>query len=50
MQEMSSFLSLDTSTELVVDRSKQHELLRVNFNVRCTQRSVQHKVTRLTLA
>lgn len=31
--EMSSFMRLQTATELVVDRSAQHELLRVNFNI-----------------
>jgi hypothetical protein len=34
VQELSSFLSVRTTTELVVDRSAQNELLKVTFNVR----------------
>lgn len=32
-QELSAFMSLDTRSELVVDRSTQGELLRINFNI-----------------
>ena len=32
-QELSSFLALETREELVVDRSAQGELLRINFNI-----------------
>jgi hypothetical protein len=41
VQELSSFLSLRTTTELVVDRSAQNELLKVTFNVRCAAVTVQ---------
>ena len=33
MQELGSFLALETREELVVDRSAQGELLRINFNI-----------------
>lgn len=33
MQELGSFLQTETKTQLVVDRSPQGDLLRVNFNV-----------------
>ena len=32
-QEFSSFMALETKTELVVDRSAHGELLRINFNL-----------------
>lgn len=32
-QELSSFLSTQTVTEMVVDRSAQNELVKVNFNI-----------------
>jgi hypothetical protein len=41
VQELSSFLSVRTTTELVVDRSAQNELLKVTFNVRCAAVTVQ---------
>lgn len=34
LQELMSFLSTTTSTQLVVDRSPQNELLKLNFNIR----------------
>lgn len=34
LQELSSFLSTKTSTELVVDRSAQSDLLKISFNIR----------------
>ena len=33
LQELGSFLALETREELVVDRSAQGELLRINFNI-----------------
>lgn len=33
-QEFGAFLRLETTTELVVDRSPQNELLKINFNIR----------------
>ena len=33
MQELSSFLAVDTKSELLVDRSAHGELLRINFNL-----------------
>lgn len=33
LQELGSFLALETKEELVVDRSAQGELLRINFNI-----------------
>jgi hypothetical protein len=32
-QELGSFLAVETKEELVVDRSAQGELLRINFNI-----------------
>lgn len=34
MQELSAFLSTRTTSELVVDRSPQNELLKITFNMR----------------
>lgn len=33
LQELNSFLATETKEELVVDRSAQGELLRINFNI-----------------
>ena len=33
MQEFSSYLHVETKSELVVDRSRHGELLRINFNM-----------------
>lgn len=33
MQELSSFLAVETKEELVVDRSAHGDLLRINFNI-----------------
>ncbi len=35
LQELMSFMSVSSTTQLVVDRSPQNELLKVNFNIRC---------------
>lgn len=34
-QELLAFLSTSTTSQLVVDRSPQNELLKMNFNIRC---------------
>jgi hypothetical protein len=34
LQELSAFLSTRTTSELIVDRSPQNELLKITFNVR----------------
>lgn len=34
LQELGAFLSVRTTSELVVDRSPQNELLKITFNVR----------------
>lgn len=34
LQELSAFLSTKTTSELVVDRSPQNELLKITFNMR----------------
>lgn len=33
LQELNSYLTLETKTSMIVDRSAQGELLRINFNV-----------------
>ena len=33
MQELNNFLTLETKTSMVVDRSAHGELLRINFNI-----------------
>ena len=33
LQELSNFLTLETKTDMVVDRSAHGELLRINFNI-----------------
>jgi Endoplasmic Reticulum-Golgi Intermediate Compartment (ERGIC) len=41
LQEFSAFIATEASTELVVDRSVQGELLRINFNISFPQLSCE---------